>query len=200
VAAGPKFEANRSFSKINALARTRLTLNFHRLQNSVAEQQRYIALDLDRDQNYRDYWRDVPIDFGFSITPRFGFEGGRKLTGETIKNKSGSINHYIAPYPILRAFAGIEQVYEFNNWFFRTRLTITEDLFYLAATETVGDIKDGRLMLRNVRGFHPYGKVALDLFFDRAKRYSFTVTYENGRAAPNFEYLNTVKTGIRMIR
>jgi len=200
ISAGPKFEANKSFKKINALARTQFTLNFHRWQNSVADQQRYIALDLDRGQTYRDYWRDVPIDFGFSITPRFGFEAGRKLTTETIRNKSGSINHVIDPYPILRAFAGFEQVYEFNNWPLPAKLTITEDLFYLAATESVADIKDNRLMRRDVRGFHPYGKVVLDLFLDRAKRYSFTVSYENGRAAPNFEYLNTIRSGIRLIR
>ena len=200
ISSGPKFETNKSFTKINALARTLFTLNFHRWQNSVAEQQRYIALDLDRGQTFRDYWRDVPIDFGFSITPRFGFEAGRKLTTETITNKSGSISHVIAPYPILRAFAGFEQVYEFNNLPLPAKLTITEDLFYIAATESIGDIKDNRLMRRDVRGFHPYGKVVLDLFFDRARRYSFTVSYENGRAAPNFEYLNTLRSGIRLIR
>lgn len=200
VSFGPKFEANKSFKKVNALARTQFTLNFHRWQNSVAEQLRYIALDLDRDKTFRDYWRDVPIDFGFSITPRFGFEAGRKLTTETIRNKSGSINHVIDTYPILRAFAGFEQVYEFNNWLLPAKLTINEDLFYLAATEAIADIKDNRLIRRDVRGFHPYSKVVLDLFLDRARRYSFTVSYENGRAAPNFEYLNTIRSGIRLIR
>lgn len=200
ITAGPKFEANRSFKKINALARTQFTLNFFRWQNSVAEQQRYLALDLVRDPNLRDVWRDIPIDFGFSITPRFGFEAGRKLTGERMSNRSGSVSYYLGPYAIARAFAGIEQIYEINNLPFPLRLSINQDIYFLAATESVADLKGDRLERRDVRGFHPSGKVVLDLFLDRARRYSFTLTYENGRSAPNFEYLNTLKTGIRLVR
>lgn len=196
---GPKFEMDRRFARVNLLGSARLDFNFDRWQHSIAKRRSYLERDLSKTKDYKENYKDVYIKTGYEITPRIGFEFGRKMTTEVIENKSKTIRHLIPQYPILRGYVGISNVFEWNYGFLPMKLTISEDLFYLGYSETIGEIKDNALNLRKIRGFHPYGKVSLDIAFDPAKRYNFSITYENGRAAPNFEYLNTFKTGFRVI-
>jgi len=199
---GPKFETDRRFSRANALATIQFDFNFDRWQQSIANQRAYLEVDLRstrQGMEYKDYVNDIKIKNGYSITPRIGFEFGGKLTGEVIENKAKTVRFVIPQNQIFRSYAGFVAVFEWNYGFLPIKLTISEDLFYLGYAETVGNIVDNKLDLRKVRGFHPYGKMAWDIAFDPAKRYNFTIIYENGRAAPNFEYLNSVKAGIRVV-
>jgi hypothetical protein len=167
---------------VNALGYVRADLKFDRWQHSMSNQRSYLELDLNRIPDYKGTHKDVYIPWGYTITPRFGVEFGRKLTGEVVKNSSGSIRRNIDPFPIFRSYVGFTSVFELNFLYRPMKLTVSEDLFHLAYPETVGSIKDGRLGMRTVRGFHPYGKTTLDFAFDPARHYSFIIIYENGRA------------------
>jgi|GEM_PF-3246963 len=197
--AGPKFETDKTFGRVNALGSVRFDFNFDRWQHSIANQRAYLEMDLNNSDAYRGTHKDVYLTTGFTATPRIGFVFGRKLTGEVIQNKTGSRRHVIPQFPIFRSYVGIANVYEWNYRFLPMRFTLTQDLLYLGYTETFGEAKDNVLNIRRIRGFHPYSKAAIDIAFDPARRYLFTISYENGRSAPNFEYLNTVKTGIRVV-
>lgn len=196
---GPKFEINEKFTKINALGTARLDFNFDRWQNSIARQRSYLKADLAKFEDYKENYKDVLINYGFSITPRIGIEAGKKLSGDLFENDSKSIHFVIAPYPILRSYAGFESVFEINRFHLPITFSISQDFYYFAKPETVGEIKDNVLILSKIRGFQPHGKATLDIGIGPSKRYSFTTTYENGRSAPNFKYLNTVKSGIRIV-
>lgn len=199
---GPKFETDRRFKRANALGTIQFDFNFDRWQQSIANQRAYLEVDLRSTRQgleYKDYINDIRVKNGYMITPRIGFEFGRKLTGEVIENNAKTVRFVIPQNPIFRSYAGIAAVFEWNYGFLPVKLTLSEDLFYLGYAETVGNIVNNKLDLRRVRGFHPYGKMAWDIAFDPAKRYNFTIVYENGRAAPNFEYLNSVKAGLRVV-
>jgi hypothetical protein len=197
--AGPKFEMDKKFARVNVVGQARIDFNFDRWQHSIARQRSYIEIDLRGQKGYEDVYKDVYVKSGFTITPHIGVEFGRKLTAQVVENDSNTIRYVIPQYPILRTFAGVSAVFEWNYRFLPLTVSLSEDLIHLGRTETIGEIKDALLNVRRLRGFHPYGKLSFDFFMDPAKRYSFNVTYENGRSAPNFEYLNTVKTGIRIL-
>lgn len=199
--AGPRFEMDRRLARVNALGWARITLNFDRWQHSIAAQRSYLQHDLLNNQEFKDYkdvYKDVSIRTGYEITPQFGIEAGRKLTAEVFENRAKTFHFVIPQYGIFRAYAGFSQAYEWQYRFLPIKLSITENLFYLGMTELVGEMKNDRLELRRVRGFHPYGKASFEFAFDPARRYSFVVTYENGRSAPNFEYINSVKSGFKV--
>jgi hypothetical protein len=77
-------------------------------------------------------------------------------------------------------------------------LTLDESVVYLATREQIGYTTDDGVFLRSIRGVHPHFKTSVDLAFDPAKHYSLTFAYENGRLAPNFEYLNKFTSGIKV--
>jgi len=199
--AGPKVEMDRALARISLLGKVQFDFNFDRWQHSISNQRDFLELDLESDLQFSNngHHKDVIIPFGYKITPRFGFELGRKLTGEVIKNKDESIRHNIDPFPIFRTYTGVTGVFEWNKFYRPIKLTINQDLFYFAYQENSGELSDGILTLRNIKGFHPYGKAVLDIGLDPAARINFSFSWENGRAAPDFEYLNTIKSGIRFV-
>jgi hypothetical protein len=69
----------------------------------------------------------------------------------------------------------------------------------LALPEMIGFTTSSGVAFRRLSGIQPHTKASIDFSFDPAKHYSWNVTYENGRAAPNFEYLNKVSSGIKVI-
>lgn len=195
---GAKFETDKRFSRVNALGTARFDFNFDRWQHSVLNQRSYLALDLSNTP-YKNSFDDVQIKTGFTITPRIGFEFGKKLTTEIVENKTKSIRYEIGQNPIFRSYFGFASVFEFNYKPFPIKLSLTQDVYYLALSETSGEIRSNLLVLRRIKGFHPLGRASIDIALDPAKRYNFNISYENGRSAPNFEYLNVVRTGFRIV-
>lgn len=196
--AGAKFETDKKFSRVNALGTARFDFNFDRWQHSIANQRSYLALDLSNTP-YKNDFNDVQIKTGFTITPRIGFEFGKKLTTEIVENKAKTVRSVIGQNPIFRSYLGVASVVEFNYKPFPIKLSLTQDLYYFAVAETSGEIRSNLLVLRRIKGFHPLGRASIDIALDPAKRYNFNISFENGRSAPNFEYLNVVRTGFRVI-
>ena len=58
--------------------------------------------------------------------------------------------------------------------------------------EIIGYTTTKGVGLQRLTGVHPHNKPDLSFFIDAAHHYSLDIAYENGRLAPNFEYLNTV--------
>jgi len=133
------------------------------------------------------------------LVPFLNFDFGRKITAEVVENKKKRLRLLIPQYTIARARFGFINLYEWYLGSFPMTLTIEENFQYLFKNEVVGTVTADGVDLRRIRGFHHYSRASIDVFLDRAKRYSFNVTYENGRTSPNFEYLNKVTTGFRLL-
>jgi hypothetical protein len=191
---GPKIEADRRFARINTIGSVRFDFNFSRWQSSIAERREYLNDDLGKERADQ-----VFLNRGFRLVPFLNFDFGRKITAEVVENKKKRLRLLIPQYTIARARFGFINLYEWYLGSFPMTLTIEENFQYLFKKEVVGTVTADGVDLRGIRGFHHQGRASIDVFLDRAKRYSFNVTYENGRTSPNFEYLNKVTTGFRLL-
>jgi hypothetical protein len=193
---GPKFESDRRFARVNALGSLRLDFRMHRLLGSIAQKRGLLSggapFGLSKQQ-----LSQVEIKSGFSLVPTIGVDFGRKVTAEVLTKNS--LRRVIPQNSIFRAFGGFKGVLEFQLFTFPMSLTLDEKLMYLADPETVGTIIGSRIDVRRVKGFHHRGVLSFDAFLNQTRRYSFNVTYENGRSTPNFEYLSKISAGFRVV-
>lgn len=189
--AGPKFESDRKFGRINALGAIRLDFRFSRWEGSMADQRSLLKKDL------KEKADQVSVKHGFRLVPYLNFDFGRKVTGEVVENTDKGIRIVVPQNSIARTQLGFVNLIEWSLFSLPMSLTIDESLGYLFKPETIGTVTDDGVDLRVIRGFQHRGKASFDVFLGSAKRYSFNVTFENGRSAPNFEYLNKLTTGFR---
>lgn len=187
-----KLEADRKFQRINTLGSVRLEFNFYRWLAMIKDKRTRLAADL---QDRADL---VEISHGFKIVPYLSFDFGQHIKNETVKNVKKNKSLVVPRYDIVRGFLGLQTTLQWRLLFPMT-LSVDESLIYLAATEKIGFVTDQGVALRQLRGFHHRGKAAWDIFLDPAKRYSFNISFENGRVAPNFEYLNKLSAGFRLV-
>jgi hypothetical protein len=192
---GPKFESDRKFGRINTLGSLRLDFRMHRLLGSIAQKRSLLSggapFGLTKQQ-----LSQVEVTSGFSLVPTIGVDFGRKVTAEVLTKNN--LRQVIPPNPIFRAFGGFKGVLEFQMFTLPMSFNLDEKLFYLAERETVGAVIGNRIDIKRIKGFQPRGVLSFDAFLNQARRYSFNVTYENGRSAPNFEYLNKISAGFRV--
>jgi hypothetical protein len=193
---GPKFEADRTFGRINTLGSLKLEFKLHRLLGSIANK-RSLLLDGPPYGLTKQQASLVKIKSGFSLVPFIGTDFGKKVTTEVIEKNS--LRELIAPHSILRGFAGFNATFEREPFGFPVSLSFDERLFYLGKEEIVGTVIDNRIDIRRIKGLHPRSIISFDFYFNQVRRYSFNVTYENGRSAPNFEYLNKLSTGFKVV-
>jgi hypothetical protein len=196
---GPKFESDRKFARINALGTTRFDFRLHRLLGSIREKRNLLTGQpegLSKEQAAQ-----VEIKSGFTIVPFIGLDFGGKVTSEAVENKKKNVRVVIPQNTIFRGFAGFNSTWESEvpGLQLPVSLSLEERLTYLAREETIGSVVDSGVDLRRVNRFQPRSVLSFDLFFNQVRRYSFNITYENGRKAPNFEYLNKVTAGFRVI-
>jgi hypothetical protein len=193
---GPKFESDRRFARINALGTTRLDFRMHRWLGSIREKRNLLTDNLTKEQAAQ-----VEINSGFTIVPFIGVDFGRKVTSEVVENKKKNVRVVIPQHSIFRGFVGFNSTLELEipKLKFPVNISLEERLFYLARQETIGSVIDSGVDLRKVNRFQNRSVLSFDLFFNQVRRYSFNVTYENGRKPPNFEYLNKVTAGFRVV-
>jgi len=191
---GPKFEADRRFSRINTLGSLRFDLRFHRWLSTIKDKRTYLNEDLAEGMGDR-----IPINFGFNVVPYVSFDAGGRATADVIENTKKNVRVVVPRFKIFRTYVGVSSLIQWRMFSFPMSLTLNEEGFYLATRETVGAVTDLGVDIRSLEGWHHRGTAAWDLYLDPAKRFSFNVSYENGRAAPNFEYLNKLTTGFRVV-
>jgi len=190
---GLKFESDRRFARINVLNSVRFDFMFGRWLASIAERRALLKEDLGKERSEQVFMR-----YGFRLVPYINFDFGGKVTSEVVENTKKGVRVVIPRDSIFRGQFGFINLYQWYLLSFPMSLTIDETFSYLWKTETIGSVTTEGVNLRRIRGFQHRGKVSFDIYLDPAKRYSFNITYENGRTAPNFEYLNRVTTGFRL--
>lgn len=102
-------------------------------------------------------------------------------------------------HKIFRSYLGVAATFEINRLPTPITITVEEWLVHLGARELIGFTTDEGPFLRTLQGFHHRGKATFAFALDPSKHYNLTLTYENGRQAPNFEYLNKLTTGVKVI-
>jgi hypothetical protein len=196
VTAGPKFEFDRNFKRKNVLGGLRFDLNFHRWNATLADKR-----DMLKEAFGDDVGARTRVRFGFQIVPFVAFDFGGHVNNETVHKKVNGVEKsvFVPRHKIFRSYAGFTSVFEFDEIGTPITLTIEEWIVHLASRESIGFSNDDGAFLRSLRGFHHRGKATLAFAVGRSKHYSLTLTYENGRQAPNLEYLNKLGTGIKVV-
>ena len=190
---GPKLEADRAFNRINTLGNINFEFRFHRWVATIDEKRKLLAPQL------HDLASLVEIDNGYRVIPYISFDFGGNVKNETVENTTTKTSISVPRHPIFRSNVGIKTLFQWRMFSFPMTLTLDERLMHLADHEDIAFVTDDGVGFRSMRGFHHRGEVAWNLALDPAKHYNFTITYENGRKAPNFEYLNKVSTGFKVI-
>jgi len=190
---GPKLEADRAFNRINTLGTVRFDLRFHRWLATIEQKRQFLKANLKEDADL------VELTSGFRVIPYFGFDFGGNVRNETVENKDKNVSISVPRHPIFRTNLGLKSLFQWSLFSLPMTLTLEEGLMHLAEHEDIAFKTDEGVGFRSLRGFHHRGEAAWSVALDPAKHYNFTVSYENGRKAPNFEYLNKVSTGFKII-
>jgi hypothetical protein len=132
---------------------------------------------------------------GFQFTPYVEFDAGAHANNEIVTNTTTHTTETVPEHSIARLYGGLFTKIQF--WHFQ--LTSDLSIVDMLTNETIGFTTKQGVGLRKLIGVHPYNKPDLTLFLDAAHHYGLDITYENGRTAPNFEYLNTANLGIKII-
>ena len=195
---GPKAEFDRNFRRKNVLGTLRFDFNFHRWDASIGSRRKMINNSFRLvDENVGPQAR---LNFGFSLVPFMMLDFGGHVNNETVskKVKGTEFSVFVPRHKILRSYLGFTSTTELNDLPLPLTLEIEESLVHLGTSELIGFTTDDGAFLKQLRGFHHQGKAKFSFAIDRSKHYSLTLTYENGRWAPNLEYLNKLSTGIRI--
>jgi hypothetical protein len=190
LAYGPRYETDRTFHRVNLLGDARAEVYLPQLSHSVQSVQAQASA---KNPKYRDYI-DGPLG-GYQLTPYLELVGGSHVKDETVTNTTTKISETVPVYSILRFYAGI--VAKAQVW--RFQLTSDTSMIDLLDQETVGFTTKQGVALRVLSGIHFHAKPDFTFYIDPAHHFGLDITYENGRSAPNFEYLNTVNTGVKMV-
>jgi hypothetical protein len=189
---GPKAEFDRNFKRKNVLGAVRFDFNFHRWLGTIARKRQLLE-----DSYGKPISSQIVLNSGWKLVPYLAFDFGGHVNNETVSKKGKSV--FVPRHKIFRSYVGFVSTIEWNTFGLPTSLSLEETWVHLAARETIGFTTDSGAELRQLRGFHPRSKVTLDFAFDPSKHYTFSIGFENGRLAPNFEYLNKLGAGIRVV-
>lgn len=191
---GPKAEFDRNFRRKNVLGSVRFDFDFHRWRASIADKRRLLEADFGE-----AVAKAMRVNFGWSTVPYVAIDFGGHVNNETVSNTKKKASVLIPRHGILRSYLGFVTTFESNKFYLPISLTIDESVFYLAHTEVIGLVTDAGVETRRLHGIQHRGKATFNFALDPAKHYSLTLSYENGRLAPNFEYLNKFTSGIRVV-
>lgn len=193
---GPKAEFDRTFKRKNLLGSARFDLNFHRWLATVEKKRDMITKSFGEEVG-----KNARLRFGWSLVPFAAFDFGGHVNNETVSKKVNGVEQSVVvpKHKILRSYLGFKGTFQVPEFAMPLTLTIEESLVHLGTRETIGYTTDDGAFLRQLRGFHHRGKASLLFALDPSKHYNFEFSYENGRQAPNFEYLNKTTAGIKII-
>jgi hypothetical protein len=187
---GPRYETDRTFKRVNLLGDGRLEFYLPLLSHSVqAVQARASAMN----PKYRDFI-EGPVG-GFQVTPYFEVVAGAHANNETVTNSTTSMSEVVPEHSIARLYGGF--ITKAQAWRFQLSSDLTA--FNMFDTEIIGYTTKQGVALRVLDGIQFHAKPDLTFYLDPAHHFGLDITYENGRTAPNFEYLNTVNVGVKVV-
>ncbi len=190
LAYGPRYETDRTFKRVNILGEIRTEIYFSQLSKSVDAIKAKASA---KSPKYRDFLQG-PIG-GFQITPYIQVDAGAHVNNETVTNSKVHQSEIVPEHSIARFYGGLSS--KFQYW--RFQVAIDASAVDMLTHEHIGYTTTTGVAIRNLTGVHPHSKSDFSYFIDQAHHYGLSLTWENGRLAPNFEYLNTVNAGIKMI-
>jgi hypothetical protein len=75
---------------------------------------------------------------------------------------------------------------------------IDSSYVYVISKETIAYTTKTMALLKQVSGWQPNTTLGVTVNFDQAKHYGLSVSYQDGRSAPNWQYLNKVTAGLKV--
>jgi hypothetical protein len=187
---GPRYETDRTFHRVNLLGDGRADFYLPQLSQSVqAVQARASAMN----PKYRDFIQGPMA--GFQITPYLEFITGAHVNEETVTNSTTSVSEIVPEHSIARLYGGL--LSKAQVW--RFQLSSEISILNMFDQETIGYTTKKGVSLRVLSGIQYHTKPDFTFYLDPAHHFALDITYENGRSAPNFEYLNTVNAGVKVI-
>jgi hypothetical protein len=133
---------------------------------------------------------------GWSITPYVQYDGGGHVTSQSISNATAGLpNVDIPTYSISRIYFGSQTTVQYGV----SAVTFDGSWFELFFVETAPFTTNNVVSSRTVSGLQPHAKGTYNISLDQEKHFSGSISWENGRSAPSFEYLNKVTVGIQVV-
>lgn len=133
---------------------------------------------------------------GWSITPYAQYDGGEHVTAQSISNSTASLpNVDIPTYSISRFYFGSQATATYSIH----SVTFDGSWVDLFDPETAPFKINSIVYSRTVSGLQPHVKGTYSISFDQEKHFSGSLSWENGRTAPSFQYLNKVTAGIQVV-
>lgn len=202
-AIGPRLETDRNFKRLNTLAEARFDFDFYRWHGAISDRKKLILADLKtcttnnpkckKLSSEADYLNGP--DFGFSLVPYLELDGGAHANTETVSTTKPVASETVPAHGIFRVYTGATTEFDYK-W---ATLKLDASMIEIARPEIIGYTTTTGVALRHVSGIQPHFKTTFDWKLDPAGHYSWNITFENGRSAPNFEYLNKVSSGIKLL-
>ena len=106
---------------------------------------------------------------------------------------------FVPHHKIFRTYLGAVPSFQWKAFGVLQTLSLGESVVFMASRETIGFTTDDGAQLRIIRGFHPHSLIKWNIAIDPAGHYNLVTTYENGRLAPNFEYISKATAGFRIV-
>jgi hypothetical protein len=129
---------------------------------------------------------------GYAVAPYLEVDGGGHITSNTVS--VGASHADVPTYGIGRLYIGLYGSVQAGILSF----SVDSSWVDLLSSETIGYTTKTAALLRIVSGWQPNTTAAVSITFDQAKHYGFTLNYQNGRSAPNFQYLNKFSAGVKI--
>jgi hypothetical protein len=192
---GPRLETDRTFKRINMLGEMRFDFNFTRFGDAGTIGGRRANLKSD----LGDQAKFVEIKWGFKMIPYVSFDFGGHVNDETVTNSDKKVSVFVPRHRIFRTYLGAVPTFQWKALGVLQTLSLDESVVFMASRETIGFTTDDGAQLRSIRGFHPHTLIKWNIAIDPGGHYNLVTTYENGRLAPNFEYLNKTTAGFRIV-
>ena len=134
-------------------------------------------------------------DNGWSITPYLQFDAGGHVTAQTISNSGKNPAAIIPTYNVARLYLGL--VYAATSKL--GSVNVDGAWFDLFNKETVPLVVSKVTYAKNMAGWQPHFKGTYSFAVDRTKHYLLSFSWEDGRSAPSFTYLNKATAGLQVV-
>ena len=187
---GPRAEFDRTWQRVNILGEVRAEFYFLRFTETQDVKKATVAQG---NPAMRDLLQ-LP-NRGFSLAPYVQWDGGGHVTNEQVTNNKTKASVIVPTHTIDRLYAGIYGNAQLGVFSF----ILDSSFVNLFSHEIIGYTTTTDALLRRLHGLHPHTKFTTLVSFDRAKHYSLTLIYENGRSAPNFAYLDKFDAGVQIV-
>jgi hypothetical protein len=185
---GPRMETDRTFNRFNPMGELRAELYLASLFRSGKSQRTALIAG---NPSFRDLVQ-TPTR-GFEIAPYIQADVGGHANEETVAVGHSSV--LVPAHQISRLYLGAHASASYGNM----AVDLDGSWANLFSPETIGYTTKQAALLRTISGWQPHVRATATWFVDTTRHYGFTAAYEDGRTAPNFEYLNKVDAGFKVV-